>query len=491
MPRRGGPPIGAARHARIPRIIAALVVAICPLPGASLSLGLAAKAALGGADLERQQLKEDDADLTEWIPLIKATSGHIGSLEELAGARRVVVVMTTVPARIDRLEPVLDSIIAQTWPVQAIHLSIPYRYNRTGEDYKVPDFVWQKPRVVVNRCTDLGPGTHLLNGLRIEQDPWTYIVIVDDDHIYAYNMVETLMRSAIASPGAAIAAQGFLSVPGLKVVRDKPRYLHDQGFAAGPVLVSYLGVVYQRGFFDDAVFDYSRAAEQCLYQDDMWFSAHLAIKGIPRMVIGGALGVQELRDLHLGPSSLTLWKENPPQAVSMKCNLSLLRMFPDIWVHRRRVVLAVDGLPALAGPTLVDGPDWPAALATLGALPHAPDLVYLCSKVADGAVGTPTIVGQSLLVDGVRVTGALGCDPYAAESGIGLLLRDPMHWEGDPQTVLVVGNLREVAALGAGMAELVACAGVKQQQRWKGANAFCRSGEVVAISVGSFDLPDA
>ena len=34
------------------------------------------------------------------------------------------------------------------------------------------------------RCEDLGPGTHLLNGLRLEEDPWTFLVVVDDDHIY-------------------------------------------------------------------------------------------------------------------------------------------------------------------------------------------------------------------------------------------------------------------------------------------------------------------
>ena len=33
------------------------------------------------------------------------------------------------------------------------------------------------------------------------------------------------------------------------------------------VLVSYLGVVYQRGFFDDSIFDYSSFASNCRYQD--------------------------------------------------------------------------------------------------------------------------------------------------------------------------------------------------------------------------------
>ena len=112
----------------------------------------------------------------------------------------------------------------------------------------------------------------------------------------------------------------------------RPSYLQDQGYSAGPVLVSYLGVVYQRGFFDDRVFSYPENCQQCRFQernglqkaskgleslafagfrsrfeafrvgfemllaqdeDDMWFSAHLALKGIRRFVIGAALGVQE------------------------------------------------------------------------------------------------------------------------------------------------------------------------------------------------------
>ena len=44
------------------------------------------------------------------------------------------------------------------------------------------------------------------------------------------------MRSALALPGSAVAAQGFLSVPGMEIEKSMPSYLQDQGFAAGPVL---------------------------------------------------------------------------------------------------------------------------------------------------------------------------------------------------------------------------------------------------------------
>lgn len=442
-----------------------------------------------------------------------------GSLEEMAEEYRVIVVMTTIPPRIHTLEPVLDAMLGQTWPVEALYLSIPYKYNRTGESYVIPSWLRTKPGVRIVRCQDLGPGTHLLNGLRLERDPWAFIVVVDDDHIYSPDLVETLMRAAIAHPGSAVAAQGFLSIPGLEISRDSPRYLHDQGFAAGPVLVSYLGVVYQRGFFDDSVFDFSSVARQCKYQDDMWFSAHLARKGIRRVVLGGALGVQELKEMHLGPSSLTLWEENKPREVSEKCNGSLLRLYNDLWACRRRVVLSLGGLPPLAlqkgsiqidisllsdgksDPTLssaslVASEMWGEALSSLSGLPGRIDLVYLCTEASDLHVGTRdrNSLGRTFWLDEMLVTGSDACQAYAAEPRVGDLLRDPLQWEGDPNTIIVLGTPTDVSARGgADLDAVIDCAA----GRWSeydadksgdnvrtGDSPFCRIGELAAVSVG-------
>merc|ERR1712224_1162125 len=99
---------------------------------------------------------------------------------------------TTIPPRINRIEPVIDSMLVQTWPIAALHLTIPHRYNRTGEAYVIPDWLSSKPGVTISRCEDMGPGTHLLNGIRIERDPWTFLAVVDDDHIYSPDLVEHL-----------------------------------------------------------------------------------------------------------------------------------------------------------------------------------------------------------------------------------------------------------------------------------------------------------
>mmetsp|Transcript_26551 Transcript_26551/g.61796 ORF Transcript_26551/g.61796 Transcript_26551/m.61796 type:complete len:529 (-) Transcript_26551:45-1631(-) len=384
-------------------------------------------------------------DLSKWIPSMRPHAMHSGDLKELIDTYRVVVLMTTIPDRIDFTEPVIDSMLQQSWPATEIYISIPDVYNRTGEMYDIPDWLLQKAGIQLVRCEDLGPGTHLLNGLRLEQDPWTFLVVVDDDHIYGSQLVEQLMRAAIANPGTAIAAQGFLSVPGLLTSSEivslqeqggqRPRYLQDQGFAAGPVLVSYLGVVYQRGFFDDTVYSYSDNCKQCRYQDDMWFSAHLARKGIRRLVLGSALGVQELTEMHLGPESLTKWVENRPRQISDDCNKGLLSDNSQLWAFRRRVVLGLGGLPPGRWPIPEQVPkDWLPVLSAISRLPRMPDLTYLCSSDWDKDGLSP----RSFMFGGVLVTGSNAC-ATRAEAGVSQLMRDAMLWEGDPNTVLVMG----------------------------------------------------
>jgi len=501
----------------------------------------------------------DGQDLRPWVNRMRAKQAHGGDLQTLAKEHKVVVVMTTIPPRINRIEPVLDAMLAQTWPIESLYLSVPYRYNRTGERYVIPTWLRAKAGVRLVRCEDMGPGTHLLNGLRLERDPWAFLVVVDDDHIYSPTLVEDLMRAALAHPGSAVAAQGFLSVPGLEIAKDSPRYLHDQGFAAGPVLVSYLGVVYQRGFFDDSIFDYSAVSPNCRYQDDMWFSAHLAKKGIRRWVLGAALGVTELREMHLGPESLTYWEENRPRQVSEECNDSLLRLQADIWAWRRRLVLAVGGLPpwqlssftsgaaaaqtdeqllldreraaavAAAVPGSGDEPqssltasgEWGDALDVFRQLPRTPDLTYLCTQNAatedaagnDGSEGgnKERVLGSSFSLNGVLVAPSDACEAYASEPRVGQLLRDALRWEGDPDTVIVVGSLSDVAAGTDSVAPVADCAaeifnaeGAPAGAKRAGSSGpelggdaagrlgsahvsapFCRMGGLAAVSVGA------
>lgn len=421
------------------------------------------------------------ADLTPWIDKMRVSRALGGKIEDLAAEHRVVVVMTTIPRRIDRIEPAVDSMLRQTWPIQALYLSVPHVSTRTGEVYTLPEWLQRKEGVQIKRCDDMGPGTHLLNGLRLVEDPWALIVVVDDDHIYAPDLVEVLVRSALAHPGSAVAAQGFLSVPGLKITKDMPRYLHDQGFEAGPVLVSYLGVIYQRGFFDDSVFDYSNVSAKCVYQDDMWFSAHLAKKGIKRNVIGAALGVEELTDMHLGPSSLTKWKENKPRDISEKCNDSLLRMLPGLWKLRSRILFSMGGLRVhmkeVEERPLVG--DLARALRVLEALREigsAPDMTYLCTAERGSSSKHRTL----LLGGAFPVAVAEDCTDDL-NPGVSKLIRSPLQWEGDSDTVIVVGLLQATEQNPGEFQVAVECAKTLETEP------FCRGGELVGLRVGTMN----
>ena len=88
-----------------------------------------------------------------------------------------------------------------------------------------------EPRLLLRRCEDAGPGTHLLEAIKAEQHPETRILQapcrvekasngspkgrfewesprnqVDDDQFYGPELVRTLLRASMAAPGRAIGA---------------------------------------------------------------------------------------------------------------------------------------------------------------------------------------------------------------------------------------------------------------------------------------------
>eukprot|EP00913_Durusdinium_trenchii_P034571 g32342.t1 len=90
-------------------------------------------------------------------------------------------------------------------------------------------------------------------------------------------------------------------------------------------------------------------------------------------------GLRELTEMHLGPESLTLWPENRPRNVSDDCNQCLVAQRSGLWAFRRRVVLALSGLPSAQGLPEQVSPEWQSLLASLRRLSAMPDLVYLCT----------------------------------------------------------------------------------------------------------------
>lgn len=108
---------------------------------------------------------------------------------------KIVVSFTTSPKRIHLCRKMINSILRQSRRPNLILLNIPRKFERTGEQYKIPEDL--SPLVKVNIIEkDLGPITKILPTIeylrRNNYDPKdTQVIYLDDDVRYQIRMVST------------------------------------------------------------------------------------------------------------------------------------------------------------------------------------------------------------------------------------------------------------------------------------------------------------
>lgn len=221
-----------------------------------------------------------------------------------ARPERLVVTLTTVPERVDRIRPTLRSLLDQTCPADRILLAWPKQALRSKLPYPhAPDL---PPGIELLPCEDIGPASKLLPALRAE--PTALLVAVDDDVIYPYDFLETLLAAYRADPKTAWAWRGAKIEPG----RDPRDYKHI--FASGvkaptdvDVLMGTWGYLIPPQSFDDAVHDFAPWPPEVRWTDDIWISGHLARRGVKRRVMPGRglpleTGASSIHSLNQGPN---------------------------------------------------------------------------------------------------------------------------------------------------------------------------------------------
>jgi len=114
--------------------------------------------------------------------------------------RRVIASLSTVPDRIGNLGPTIRSLLTQTRPPDEIVLVIPEFSIREQRPYMVPKHVSRWPRMPVLECRrDWGPATKFILTVREQlaaDRANTLIMVVDDDHIYPHDALETYFNTA-------------------------------------------------------------------------------------------------------------------------------------------------------------------------------------------------------------------------------------------------------------------------------------------------------
>ena len=207
-----------------------------------------------------------------------------------ANDRRVIASLSTVPDRIGNLEPTIRSLLKQTRPPDEIVLAIPEFSVREQRPYLVPNYISRLPRVRILHCAeDWGPATKFIGAIRDELAAGrenTLIMVVDDDRLYPRDALETYLYYSEQLPNAALCFRGAAMPSTLDWDDAKMIYAKDVREPRPVAVITGCGsYLVQPRFFEQSLWDYSKAPSVAFYIDDIWISAWLSRRGVKRYVI--------------------------------------------------------------------------------------------------------------------------------------------------------------------------------------------------------------
>ena len=114
--------------------------------------------------------------------------------------REVILSLSTVPERLcnadENLNPYMSirSLLNLNFKNYEIHFNIPFINKKTGKNYIIPDWLAslekESSKLKIFRCEDYGPPTKIIPTLIRVKNPEAYIIVFDDDHAYAEDVIE-------------------------------------------------------------------------------------------------------------------------------------------------------------------------------------------------------------------------------------------------------------------------------------------------------------
>lgn len=203
----------------------------------------------------------------------------------------VVLTLTTIPSRLNSsfqedIKICLDSLLNQKFDNYEVHFNIPYKYNQTDEEYKIPDWLNEmcneNPRLKIFRGDDYGSITKIVDTIKRIEDPECIIITVDDDLVYHEEMIsEQYKNQKERFFNCAVGYDGISALD--NVFRD----MRNHYVVSVPcnvkvnVLQHYKTVSYKRRYFEDDFFsDFVGKS----WADDIVVSAYMGKQKIEKYV---------------------------------------------------------------------------------------------------------------------------------------------------------------------------------------------------------------
>jgi hypothetical protein len=255
----------------------------------------------------------------------------------------LIISLTTIPPRMDKIAPTLRDLLNQSADVKEIRLCIPRSYKRfdfTRDD--IPALPAGITLCLVDE--DLGPATKILPAVRGFQGQDVELLFCDDDQPYDVHWAQRFLEARKQQPDCCIVAKGYdlenrpaggqyyierdqaprakRRVKGLgyrllrlaTLLRHKPGPFTRDGYV--DILEGFRGVMIRPEFIPPETFD---IPDILWTVDDPWLSGHLTRSGVPIWLYADAPSWQQPYKAHFSdrwaPLSIRItavWKRTPP-----------------------------------------------------------------------------------------------------------------------------------------------------------------------------------
>lgn len=206
--------------------------------------------------------------------------------EQKNSSARIIVSLTTYPARIDRVHKTIDTLIRQTVKADMIVLWLAEEQFPEREASLPAQLLAQKEQGLhIEWCSDIKSYKKIIPAA--EKWPEDIIITADDDIIYELNTIERLLESYRKHPNCVSTLRTHLMIfdeDGMPLPYDdwKPEY---SGFIDQPLMALFpttgAGTLFPPGILPEEAFDRDTFMSICPKADDVWIKCMLTLAGVP------------------------------------------------------------------------------------------------------------------------------------------------------------------------------------------------------------------
>lgn len=204
--------------------------------------------------------------------------------------QRLIVSLTSSPARISGVSDVLETIFSQTRRADEVILWLAEeQFPDRMLPEKLQDFI-NGGRLTVRWCEG-NLLSHQKYYYAFREFPDDLVITVDDDVLYPEKLIETLFRSYLTNPHAVSAAQADLIIPENGKLLPGRQWIHGFNRPSGPpsmllFAIGRAGVLFPVHLFNQDMLNREAIMENCPGSADIWLKLMQAASGIPVTVAG-------------------------------------------------------------------------------------------------------------------------------------------------------------------------------------------------------------